>query len=597
MISSARKRMNRHTNQRTQQSRLNIKYDEFTQIINDRKIESHYQPIISLQDTSVLGYEALTRGPLNSDFRSPVTLFSYAQKHGDTYKLEKMAREMAILSVKGLNTNQKLFINISAQIINDPTFTPGETQKILEVNKLSPQNVVFEITERSSIEDFTTVKKILEHYRSQGYKIAIDDAGAGYSSLQAIAELKPDYIKVDRSLIHRIHEDKIKENILETFVLFAQKMNSIIIAEGIEEYDELKKLLQLGVHYGQGYLLQHPQPEIRPIEKSLIQFIEEHQRTSTSSGVSAIGDLATPIKMFSKDTHVSEVYNYFKNNDHDMGAVIVSGQAPIGLIMREKLYQQLSEQYGVHLYWNRSIEKLMDRNPLVVESFIPVDQVSQLALSRENTSLYDFVIVEKSNQVIGVATIRDMVECITQEKMERARFSNPLTGLPGNTQIKLELNKRLNRNESFSVIYADLDYFKWFNDCFGFQKGDEMIQYTANLLHQVLFTKGHSEDFIGHIGGDDFIMLTSFDDPVQLCEEIIERFDKGVNSFYEGQVSSVKDRDGNFIDNDGVTLSLSLLICKNTTLLTIDQISQISTQLKKKAKSQRGSVYMLELIQ
>ena len=89
------------------------------------------------------------------------------------------------------------------------------------------------------MEDFTLAKKILEHYRKQGYRIAIDDAGAGYSSLQAIAELQPDFIKIDRSLIEHIHMNKIKEYILETFVTFAQKMNIELIAEGIEAAEEL----------------------------------------------------------------------------------------------------------------------------------------------------------------------------------------------------------------------------------------------------------------------------------------------------------------------------------------------------------------------
>lgn len=176
--------------------------------------------------------------------------------------------------------------------------------------------------------------------------------------------------------------------------------------------------------------------------------------------------------------------------------------------------------------------------------------------------------------------------------MEFARVANPLTGLPGNLQIQQEMASRLEQYSNFSVIYADLDYFKWFNDCYGFQKGDELIQYTAGILQQVVLNGGESTDFVGHIGGDDFIVLTSAQDPETLCQSIIEAFDQQVSSFYGGQVEYVEDRQGHVIDTMGVTLSLSLVICESCQGTCSDDISRAAAALKKKAKSHRGSVYM-----
>jgi EAL domain-containing protein (putative c-di-GMP-specific phosphodiesterase class I) len=117
------------------------------------------------------------------------------------------------------------FINLNANVIHDPQFTPVQTLAFLEKMNLTPQNVVFEITERQSIDDYASFTKALDHYRKQGCRIAIDDAGAGYSSLQAIAELRPDYIKVERSIIYRIDRNKIKEILVETLAVFAQKID------------------------------------------------------------------------------------------------------------------------------------------------------------------------------------------------------------------------------------------------------------------------------------------------------------------------------------------------------------------------------------
>ncbi|MBW7476657.1 EAL domain-containing protein [Paenibacillus oenotherae] len=235
-----------------------LKRRSLEEMISDRLITPVYQPIISLRNGTVYGYEALSRCPENRWFKGPEQLFSFASDEGMVYALDRLARERAIEGSAGLSSQQKLFINITAQIMNDPSFSPGQTLILLEQYGLSPTNVVFEITERSSIEDFGAAKKTLGHYRSQGYQIAIDDAGAGYSSLQSIVELEPDYIKIDRSLIRGIHRDPMKEHIVHTFIDLAAKMGVSLVAEGIETEAELAHMKAMGVHYAQGYLLGRP---------------------------------------------------------------------------------------------------------------------------------------------------------------------------------------------------------------------------------------------------------------------------------------------------------------------------------------------------
>lgn len=241
-----------------------LKRRTLDQILQGRLIQPVYQPIISLQcgTDAAYGYEALSRVPSQRWFDGPLGLFDFAAEEGLTYSVDRLARERAIECCTGLSSGQKLFINITAQIMQDPTFTPGQTLLLLERYGLSPHHVVFEITERSSIEDFASAKKLLQHYRSQGYQIAIDDAGAGYSSLQSIVELKPDYIKIDRSLISGIHQDEMKGHLVHTFTELAKQMNISLVAEGIEEEAELQFVKELGVQYAQGYLLGRPRPTI-----------------------------------------------------------------------------------------------------------------------------------------------------------------------------------------------------------------------------------------------------------------------------------------------------------------------------------------------
>ncbi|MFD1956569.1 EAL domain-containing protein [Paenibacillus thailandensis] len=235
-----------------------LKRKTLERFINEKSIYPVYQPIRSLNRDAVFGYEALTRCPDNDWFKGPLELFAFAEADGFGYALDRLAREKAIGVGNGLNSDQKLFINLMTQAVEDSGFTPGRTRTLLESYGLQPSNVVFEITERSSINDFAAVKKALGYYRSQGYQIAIDDVGAGYSSLQSIVELRPDFIKVDRSIIRHIDTDEMKEHTLYTLQQLADKMGISVIAEGIEREEELLKVSRMGIPYGQGYLLGRP---------------------------------------------------------------------------------------------------------------------------------------------------------------------------------------------------------------------------------------------------------------------------------------------------------------------------------------------------
>ncbi len=572
---------------------------EMQQIIKDRSITTLYQPILSLKDGKVFGYEALTRGPEASPLYAPLPLFEQAERSGLLYSLDRLAREKAIQDSLAVTDKELLFLNLSARILQDPLFMPGRTLELLERRGLRPCNVVFEITERDSIGDFAAAQRILDHYRSQGYRIAVDDAGAGYSSLQAVAELQPDFIKADRSLVKDLHLQKKKEYIVETLLEFAQKLNIDMIAEGIEKTEELMKLTRMGVHFGQGFLLGRPGRERTVLTEDLRECILTHRRKHDTTGSTwAIGDLASPCAEFKPTVQISEVAGYFKQNIHAQGAAIVSEGVPIGLIMRERLFQQLAGQYGFSLFWNRSIDQLMDPRPLIVDELTPVEQVSQLATSRDIQNLYDLVLITRRGSFTGAASIRSILECITNARMESAKVASPLTGLPGNIQIHRELNKRLTEGRRFSVIYADLDFFKWYNDRYGFQKGDQLIQFTADCIQQAIGVLGKPHDFVGHIGGDDFIAITSCDDPEKLCGEVIRRFEQGVPLFYEKKDwSYVEDRSGNRIESTGVTISLSLIVCGQAGQVTADQISQAAAKLKKLSKQAKGSIFCSDYLE
>lgn len=310
-----------------------------------------------------------------------------------------------------------------------------------------------------------------------------------------------------------------------------------------------------------------------------------------------IGTLAAPFPIFPARARVSEVAYLFDTNAKAQGAVIVDQGRPIGILMKEKLHQMLAGQFGLPLYWNRPVERIMNKQPLIVDEQLPVELVSQLAMARDFSQLYDVVLITKEGQMAGAASIRSILECMTTLRTEAARTANPLTGLPGNEEIQHELQRRIGQKKPFAVIYADLDYFKWYNDFFGFGLGDDLIRYVADLLRREVGPHGVEGDFVGHIGGDDFIMVTCAKSAERLCQSLIIRFEEGIKAFYGGvEVTTVEDRHGNLIEQQGVTLSLSLMLWDGEVPLAAEDIPRLAAKLKKQAKALKGSVYVMDQI-
>lgn len=227
-------------------------------IIETNDVSSLYQPIISLSTGEIIAYEALSRGPKNSEYYSPTKMIECAENNGLIWELEMLFRKKAIEKAVSIPPNKLLFLNVDPNIIKDNNYKRGFTKKHLAKYNIDPKNIVFEITERSAIEDYDTFKKITKNYKDQGYKLAIDDVGSGYSGLKTLIELRPDYLKIDMDLIRDLDKDSYKESIIRALVSIAKETKMSLIAEGVETLGELEKLIKLGVHNAQGFLICKP---------------------------------------------------------------------------------------------------------------------------------------------------------------------------------------------------------------------------------------------------------------------------------------------------------------------------------------------------
>ena len=229
-------------------------------VLLGRQITTVFQPIVDLQTGATLGFEALSRGPAGTQQHSPVNLFEAAKATDLTFELDRHCRRQALRTARDLPPPHRLFINVVPASMYDPDFQGASLIRLLEGLGLSPERIVLEVSEQYAIENYTLFVEALQNFTQMGFSIAVDDIGAGYSGLEKIAHLNPRYLKFDMQLVRDIDRSHVKREMARALKTFADKMDSQIIAEGIEREGERQACMDLGIDYGQGYLLARPAP-------------------------------------------------------------------------------------------------------------------------------------------------------------------------------------------------------------------------------------------------------------------------------------------------------------------------------------------------
>jgi len=217
-----------------------------------------FQPVVDLRHRGVVGYEALSRGPKDSVYQMPRRLFEMAKEVDLVFELDRKCRRRALLAASHLPPGAKLFVNVCPSAMYDPDFGGPALQRLVDSVGLQAQRVVLEITEKSVIENYDLFVEALADLTELGFSIAVDNVGTGTSGLEKIAHLNPRYLKFDRELIRDLDASYIRREMTRALKAFADRIGSTIIAEGIEREGELQALLELGIAYGQGFLLGRP---------------------------------------------------------------------------------------------------------------------------------------------------------------------------------------------------------------------------------------------------------------------------------------------------------------------------------------------------
>ena len=232
---------------------------ELRDIIRRKRVTTLFQPIVVARDGKVFGYEVLTRGTPHSSFRNSDMLFAFAREAKLAWALETVALEAALKRLRSFALDgRKFLLNLEAEMFEESEFRIHEMVTFFSEHR---GNFVFELTERAAIEDYAVFRRLLDEFRDKGIEVAIDDAGSGYASLEAIAALAPDYLKITKGLVSTLADEPIKQDLVKMLVDLAAKIGAKTLAEGIETVEEYEWCRDLGVDLLQGYYLAHPQDQ------------------------------------------------------------------------------------------------------------------------------------------------------------------------------------------------------------------------------------------------------------------------------------------------------------------------------------------------
>lgn len=576
---------------------------QLTSILQTRNLTALFQPIIDLNRASVYGHEALIRGPVETALHSPLALFEACHLVGLTPEMEHLSREIVLQQYAKSQDKNKLFVNISPHCLqlSDSEFSFNLDQ--LNYLGLTPSNIVIEITEGSSIKDFGLLRNTVARYREMGFAIALDDMGEGFSGLRLWSEISPDYVKIDKHFISNIQNDPMKLEFVRAIQKIASESGCLSIAEGVETRDELAVIKDLKINYAQGYLFGRPLPQFQLalaedvkvlLNKNTISVL--HDFTNTNGKQATVSNLVTYQHAIDQSATNDDIFEMFQRNAQLNSIPVVENNKPIGLISRYNTIARFAQPYQKELHGKKSCTQFMDSAPLIVQNTMTIHALSELIIKADPQYLINGFIVLSAGDYIGMGNGHNLLREITNLQINAARYANPLTLLPGNVPINAHIDRLLDNAQPFVACYCDLDNFKPFNDAYGYRRGDEMIQFIGHLLSQVAIDE---KDFIGHIGGDDFILLFQSEHWEQLCLEALDTISKVMPDFYDSKDVAaggivVEDRRGNASFFPFGSMSIGAVKVLPENFKSHHEVAGAMTRTKKEAKKTQGNSLFID---
>ncbi|MBI5592684.1 MAG: EAL domain-containing protein [Deltaproteobacteria bacterium] len=572
-------------------------------------VDYAFQPIVNIHSGVCYGYEALLRNHEAAGFSSINELFDTAYNDQVLHAVDLYLREKAITKFTQLEwKNQvKLFFNLDNRVLSSADYKPGNTLNQLKFSNLTQDAFCFEISERHELSHNQAVSDVLNNYRSQGFKIAVDDCGAGFAGLKLLYYIRPDFVKIDRFFIQDITDDLNKRIFVASMVNLAHILGSVVIAEGVETKKEYYSCRNIGCDLIQGYLVQRPTVDIGQLQfryDHIMALSEEEQRKDKSGDKNLIDMQMEYIDPVLSCSNVFDVFEKFKTRQHHtFFPVVNNNNEPLGIISDKSFKDYTFSRFGSQLLQNPSIGKSLNRFITrfpITDIHTPVEKILEIYTQNENI---EGIIIVDNLKYKGFLNARSLLKVLNEKNLAIARDQNPLTKLPGNTLIhKYVSEAMLETGIPHYLVYFDFDNFKPYNDTYGFRQGDRVIMLFSEIL------KSRAQNlygFAGHIGGDDFFMGVKDMELKKVyakVQKLVKRFKNDVSSFYDSEAIEkgcimARDREGRKVCFPLLTVSAVILElpAHRSTVYSVEEIGKKMADKKKSAKNSEEKVCVVRV--
>jgi EAL domain-containing protein (putative c-di-GMP-specific phosphodiesterase class I)/GGDEF domain-containing protein len=525
-------------------------------------------------------------------------LLEAARRFDLSDEVEALCRQVVVDTFVRLDLPGRLCLNVSPRSLLGPDGRPERALDHILSCGLGPDRIVIELTEGGPAVDHDRLRAVVGHYARMGFQVAIDDLGTGFSTLLLWSELRPAYVKVDMHFVQDIDRDKGKRQFVRSIQDIAHALGTMVIAEGIETAAQLLLIRDLGVGCGQGYHIGRPAAAPGAALPAAIasalagegSAVLPQERPAAQGPATALRLLRNVAPASPAMTN-NDMFELFAADPALEVIPVVDNGLPVGLVTRRNLVNRFATQFIRELHGRKSCTMFMDPKPFSVDQNTTLQDLSKSVVEAERHHLFNGFIITDHGRYLGMGTGHDLVREITALQISAARYANPLTGLPGNVPINEHIDRLIRNGTHFAACYIDLDHFKPFNDRYGYRKGDDVIQLTGQVL------EAHADparDFVGHIGGDDFLVLFQSEDWMDRCHAILAAFAAGIVGHFDAADLErggylCEDRQGNRVMHPVVTLSLGIVRAEPGRFRSHLEIAAAASEAKKQAKRIPGN--------
>ncbi|MDE2480113.1 MAG: GGDEF domain-containing protein [Betaproteobacteria bacterium] len=575
----------------------------FHEILDGKRVHTVFQPVLDLRNRSFHGFEALIRGPAGSPLERPDHLFDCARRSGRVAEFDRLCVQTGIEAFAAAALPGHLFLNVTEALFDSGWFAQEPTLRWLQEQGLPPSRLVLELLESDSLAEDTQAFTAARFLRDLGYGLALDDLGQGFGRFALWKRLRPRYLKVDRSYTADLASDPFKAAFVRSMLLLAEASQSVVVAEGVESERDLLTLREIGVSMAQGYFIARPQT--RPATEPGAHTREVlgnpqpalHALASRGSIEQSVLGLARPISPVQPQVKLDHVLRMLEQDPDLTSVPIVDGQGQaLGIINRYVVADRLFRPHVRDLFGNKPCTLVMSSDVLRLDAKSSLQQASSLIADSSYRHATEGVLVTDGGQYRGLLLVGDLLRLVTEFQVQAARYANPLTLLPGNVPINDCIDRWLHEERLFAAAYADIDNFKPFNDKFGYRMGDEIILMLADLLRTHL---PPGEQFLAHIGGDDFVALSCSEHWESQLQAVLGAFETGVAQFFEPAVLEQKgywseNRRGDAMFFPVPTLSIGAFVVNPGHFDSHREVANVLAELKRAAKRLPGNALFMD---